>query len=130
MAWPSGSAYPLLSLKTMRRTLVIASMLLALLAAGDVAAQALFPAAQDPLAGSRVFGAKGCVRCRAVNGAGGKIGPDLGRIERPRSFYDLAAALWNHAGGMAERMRQQGISRPQLDRTEMGDLVAFLFTVD
>lgn len=109
---------------------MIGSVLLALLAAGDVAAQALFPAAHDPLAGSRVFGAKGCVRCHAVNGVGGKIGPDLGRIARPRSFYDLAAALWNHTGGMAERMRQHGIARPQLDRTEMGDLVAFLFTVD
>ena len=85
---------------------------------------------QDPTAGSRVFGAKGCARCHAVNGIGGKEGPDLARLARPRSFYDLAAALWNHAPRMAERMRQLGIARPQLDGRESGDLVAFLFTAN
>ena len=98
--------------------------------AGGAWAQPLFGPTQDPLAGSRVFGAKGCVKCHAVNGVGGKIGPDLGRIPRPRSFYDLAAALWNHAPKMAARMRQLGIARPQLDARETGDLAAFLFTLD
>jgi len=93
-------------------------------------AQPLFSPTQDPLAGSRVFGAKGCVKCHSVNGAGGKVGPDLGRVERPRSFYDLAAALWNHAPRMAARMGQLGIARPQLDARETGDLAAFLFTLD
>lgn len=93
-------------------------------------AQPLFSPTQDPLAGSRIFGAKGCVKCHSVKGAGGKVGPDLGRVERPRSFYDLAAALWNHAPRMADRMAQLGIARPQLDARETGDLVAFLFTLD
>ncbi|MBI4635785.1 MAG: c-type cytochrome [Candidatus Rokubacteria bacterium] len=93
-------------------------------------AQPLFSPTQDPLAGSRVFGGKGCVKCHAVNGVGGKVGPDLGRIARPRSFYDLAASLWNHAPRMADRMRQLGIPRPRLDPRETGDLVAFLFTLD
>ncbi len=95
-----------------------------------VEAQSLFTPTQDPLAGSKVFGAKGCVKCHAVNGAGGKVGPDLGRVERPRSFHDLAAALWNHAPRMADRMRELRIARPQLDAREAGDLVAFLFTLD
>jgi len=98
--------------------------------AGMAVAQPLFSPTQDPLAGSRVFGAKGCVKCHAVNGVGGKVGPDLGRLPRPRSFYDLAAALWNHAPRMAERMRELGIARPQLDARETGDLIAFLFTLD
>jgi mono/diheme cytochrome c family protein len=89
----------------------------------------LFSPTQDPLAGSRVFGAKGCVKCHSVNGAGGKVGPDLGRVERPRSFYDLASAFWNHAPRMAARMGQLGIARPQLDARETGDLAAFLFTL-
>src|SRR3990170_3455443 len=93
-------------------------------------AQTLFSPTQDPLAGSRVFGARGCVKCHAVNGVGGKIGPDLGKLQRPRSFYDLAAALWNHAPRMADRMRSLGIQRPTLDAREAGDLVAFLFTLD
>ena len=95
-----------------------------------VLAQPLFSPTQDPLAGSRVFGTKGCVKCHSINGVGGKVGPDLGRIPRPRSFYDLATSLWNHAPQMAGRMAQLGILRPQLDAREAGDLVAFLFTLD
>jgi len=97
---------------------------------GAAIAQTLFSPTQDPLAGSRVFGGRGCVKCHAVNGVGGKAGPDLARVERPRSFFDLAAALWNHAPRMADRMRKAGIERPQLDAREMGDLAAFLFTLN
>lgn len=86
--------------------------------------------AQDPLAGSRVFGAKGCVKCHAVNGIGGKVGPDLGRIARPRSFYDLTTAMWNHLPRMAERMQQLGIVRPHLGAQEAGDLIGFLYTLN
>jgi mono/diheme cytochrome c family protein len=83
---------------------------------------------QDPVAGSRVFGAKGCGRCHSIQGVGGKEAPDLARAARSRSFYDLAAALWNHAPRMAQRMRQLNIPRPGLDAHESADLVAFLFT--
>jgi cytochrome c2 len=85
---------------------------------------------QDPIAGSRVFGAKGCVKCHAVNGIGGQAGPDLARIARPRSFYDLATAMWNHLPRMADRMRQLGIDRPRLDVQEVADLAGFLYTVN
>src|SRR5512144_1895378 len=69
---------------------------------------------QDPLAGSRVFDAKGCVKCHSLNGAGGKIGPDLAKISRPHTFYDLAAAMWNPLPRMTDRLKQLGITRPQL----------------
>ena len=92
-------------------------------------AQPLFSATQDPMAGERVFNAKGCVKCHAVKGVGGNVGPDLGRALRPRTFYDLAAALWNHAPKMADRMRELGIVRPRLDASETADLAAFLFTL-
>lgn len=95
-----------------------------------VSAQPLLSSTQDPLAGSRVFGAKGCVKCHAVNGVGGTTGPDLGRVLHPHSFYDLAATMWNHLPRMAERMRKLGISRPHLDPRETGDLMAFLFMLD
>jgi mono/diheme cytochrome c family protein len=112
------------------RRLAVAVALAALAGAGAAAAQTVFSPAQDPLAGSRAFGAKGCVQCHAVNGVGGKVGPDLGRVPRPRTFFDLASALWNHAPRMAVRMRQLGVPRPDLDARETGDLVAFLFTAD
>jgi mono/diheme cytochrome c family protein len=110
-------------------TVLVAALLLAG-AAATAAAQPLFGPAQDPVAGSQVFGDKGCVKCHAVNGVGGKVGPDLGRPPRPRSFFDLAAAMWNHLPRMAERMRALGVARPRLDSREAGDLIAFLFTLD
>jgi cytochrome c551/c552 len=85
---------------------------------------------QNPLAGSQVFGSKGCVKCHAVNGLGGTIGPDLGRIARRRSFYDLAATMWNHLPMMGARMQELGIERRRMDEREAGDLIAFLFTLD
>src|ERR1700758_3425391 len=85
---------------------------------------------QDPLAGARVFGAKGCSKCHSVNGVGGKIGPDLARIARPRTFYDLAADMWNHLHKMTAKMLELGITRPRLDSREAADLVGFLFTLN
>lgn len=93
----------------------------------------LFPAqslSQDPLAGSRVFGSKGCAQCHAINGVGGKIAADLGRIAKPRSFYDLASAMWNHLPEMAAQMRKLKKPAPQLSARETGDLIAFLATVN
>jgi len=84
---------------------------------------------QDPVAGARVFDAKGCVKCHALEGVGGKIGPDLARVSRPHSFYDLASAMWNHLPRMTERMKQLGIARPQLDADEAKNLVGFLYTL-
>ena len=112
------------------RWAVAVVVFLLLCSPGAALAQPLFSPSQDPVAGSSVFGAKGCGKCHSVNGVGGKIGPDLGRIPRPRSFYDLAAAMWNHLPKMAERMRQLGIARPHLDPQETANLVAFLYTLN
>ncbi len=85
---------------------------------------------QNALAGARVFGVKGCVRCHAINGLGGTEGPDFGRFSRPRSFYDFSASMWNHLPMMVERMRALGIDPPQLKAQEIADLIAFLSTVN
>jgi len=98
-------------------------------AAGSYAQQ-YSGSSQDPLAGSRVFGSKGCSQCHAVNGIGGKIGTDLGRISKPRTFYDLASAMWNHIPEMAAQMRKLNKPPPQLSPRETGDLIAFLATVN
>jgi mono/diheme cytochrome c family protein len=85
---------------------------------------------QNPMAGSQVFGSKGCVKCHSVNGLGGTLGPDLGHIAERRSLYDLAATMWNHLPRMGQQMQELGIERPQLSEREAADLVAFLFTLD
>ncbi len=93
-------------------------------------AQESWEPTQDPLAGSQVFGSKGCVTCHSVNGLGGAFGPDLGLSIGRQSLYDLVATMWNHLPRMGQRMQELGIERPQLNAQEAGDLVAFLFTLD
>src|SRR5499426_1766008 len=112
--------------------LVMAAVAFALaLIAGDVAwAQPTFSQSQDPMAGARVFAAKGCEKCHAINGVGGKIGPDLAKSTKAHSFFDVAAALWNHLPRMTDRMKQLGITRPELTSQEAGDLIGFLYTLN
>ena len=115
--------------RSVRLAVAVAGLLL--MGSLDAAwAQPVFSPSQDPLAGARVFGAKGCVKCHSINGVGGKVGPDLARALKPRSFYDVATAMWNHLPRMADRMKQLGITRPQLTAQEAGDLVGFLYTLN
>lgn len=107
-------------------TAVVVALLVLLASPSGLRAQPLFSPRQDPVAGQRLFTAKGCVRCHAVDGVGGTIGPDLARTARPRTFFDLAAALWNHA----PRMSALGVRRPPLTAQEAGDLAAFLYTLN
>jgi mono/diheme cytochrome c family protein len=115
-------------MRSLRCTVLTVAVLVASL--GAVWAQPVMSPSQDPLAGSRVFGSKGCVKCHSVNGVGGRVAPDLARTMRPRSFVDLATAMWNHLPNMTDRMKQLGIARPQLDSKEAGDLVGFLYTLN
>ena len=117
----------------MRRAMSSVVVVVALLVIGGIlpaSSQSVFSPSQDPVAGSRVFGAKSCVKCHAVNGLGGKVGPDLGQIARSRSFYDLATAMWNHLPQMVQRMDALGIVPPKLDVRETEDLIGFLYTLN
>ena len=80
------------------------------------------------IAGWDVFTTKGCGKCHAVRGVGGGIGPDLGRIETGKSFFELGAAMWNHLPRMGGKMREVGIERPSLTPAQVSQLLAFLFT--
>ena len=93
-------------------------------------AQPLLGSAWDPLAGSSVFGGKGCNKCHTIDGASGAARLDLARIQGRRSFYDLAAAMWNHLPRMIEAMRQRGMRSPRLDPQDTGNLIAFLETLN
>lgn len=96
--------------------------------AGGAAALALAAerAVPDPVEGSRLFVRKGCVVCHAVDGEGGNIGPDLGRISTGRTLLGIAAIMWNHSPRMTERIKEVKVARPKLTPEEMANLFAFL----
>lgn len=80
----------------------------------------------DRAAGEQLFGSKGCVKCHAVGGAGGSVGPALDPLKRLNSPVLVAAAMWNHGPQMAEAMRAKGIGRPSFQDKELVDLIAYL----
>ena len=84
----------------------------------------------DPHQGAKLFfETKGCARCHPVNGVGANSAPDLGFSRSPQSsLAQMVSAMWNHAPSMWEGMRAQGIAYPDLDREDMVNLFAFLYT--
>ncbi len=84
----------------------------------------------DAKAGMKAFFDKGCVRCHAVLGEGGKSAPDLGRAPAGHlSAAELVAAMWNHAPQMWTRMHQEKVTPPAFTESEMSNLFAFLYSV-
>jgi cytochrome c551/c552 len=110
----------------------VVSLSVGLLLAGAtpvVWAQPATVVGQNAAAGARVFDTNGCAKCHAIEGSGGKVGPDLGRTARVHSFYDLAASMWNHLPRMSERMRQLGVPKGKLSADEARDLAGFLYAL-
>jgi mono/diheme cytochrome c family protein len=81
----------------------------------------------DPSRGQRLFVEKGCVQCHAVRGAGGRLGPDLGRSSAKDSFHELFASMWNHSGAMDAKMTESRLIRPKFNGDELSDLLTFLY---
>jgi mono/diheme cytochrome c family protein len=103
------------------------SYLLALLTAARLCAQVV---PGDPKAGIQVFFDKGCVRCHAILGEGGRSAPDLGRAPTGHlSAAELVAAMWNHAPAMWRKMRVEHATPPKFTPVEMSNLFAFIYSV-
>ena len=82
----------------------------------------------DPASGAFLFEVKGCSHCHAVNGSGGRLGPDLGARGSLRSgLNDLVTTMWNHAPEMWKRMQVEHLALPVLRESDMADLFAFLY---
>jgi len=84
----------------------------------------------DVIRGWQIFHEKHCVRCHAVWGEGGQVGPDLGRVHgKHLSAVELASGMWNHVPRMLALVRQYHLPEITLTRDEMGDMFAFLYFV-
>ena len=110
---------------TGRRKLAVASSLLFL--SVPLATTAASVEMGDPIQGQVLFAAKSCVSCHAVRGAGGRIGPDLGRTAAKGSFFEIAADLWNHSVGMNEKIEELRMVRPSFTADELKDLITFVY---
>ncbi len=80
-----------------------------------------------PERGEKVFSDKACSTCHAINGKGGRVGPDLARGHRT-SLTQFASRMWNHGPAMWAKMKERSIEPPKLTGQEMADLLAYLYT--
>lgn len=80
----------------------------------------------DSNRGQRVFESESCAQCHAIDGKGGHVGPDLGRlIDRDFTPASLASTMWNHA----PTMWAKGAKSSALDDQAAADLFAYFYSV-
>jgi len=82
---------------------------------------------EDPARGGQLFVNKGCVKCHALKGEGGKIGPDLGKIDLGQTQLNLAAKIWNHTPSMIVEMESTRMIKPTLSGREFAEISAYLY---
>ncbi|MFQ6110903.1 MAG: c-type cytochrome [Nitrospinota bacterium] len=105
--------------------LLLAALLLVMVAGASPSPAELLP--ENPTEGSRLFVVKGCLRCHAIQGEGGRSGPDLGKLQLNYSFLGMAGVMWYHAPKMLKEFQRLGVPRPRFQREEMRRLVSFLY---
>jgi mono/diheme cytochrome c family protein len=91
----------------------------------SVWAQTVIP--EDPAKGARLFVSKGCIKCHAFKGEGGKTGPDFGRVDLGNTLLDLASKLLNHIPPMVQGMERMKMTKPNLTGEEITDISAYLY---
>jgi mono/diheme cytochrome c family protein len=101
---------------------------LILFLAGSACAHAA-PLAMDSARGEKLFATLACVECHGVNGKGGRIAPDLGRmVARNFTPAALSSTMWNHAPAMWTAMGERQIRPGDLDEQAAGDLFAYFYS--
>jgi mono/diheme cytochrome c family protein len=92
--------------------------------------RAQFPLKGDPLEGRKIFIEKNCVVCHSILGAGGTLGPDLAKVGKRRSFFELAGLFLGHSPKMIESMEERGLEWPTFTADEMANLFAYLYYIN
>ncbi len=83
----------------------------------------------NPVSGKVLFAKKGCTRCHSVDGKGGNVGPDIAQIDLSKSVTEIAGLMWNHGADMMTALQTEKMAWPQFQGDEMGDVIAYLYSV-
>lgn len=104
-----------------------AGILTILLVCSSGVAQSLLP--EDPGRGAHLFVGKGCVKCHALKGEGGKIGPDFGKIDLGDTEFELASKMINHLPPMVSGMARTKLARPALTGEDLIQIAGYLYFI-
>ena len=82
--------------------------------------------------GKRLFVAKGCVACHAVNGVGGHDAPAMDNHTKLGviSPFDFVAKMWNHAPGMLAAQEAAFGETVTFTGAQIADIIAFVHDDD
>ncbi len=83
----------------------------------------------EPSKGEKLLETKGCTRCHAVSGKGGKVGPDFATIDFNYSVTQIAGRMWNHLPRMWEMMSREKMAFPKFTEEEMADVISYLYAL-
>ncbi len=87
------------------------------------------PFQADSNRGAQLFQSLACAKCHRVNGVGGNLAPDLGRLaDRDFTPAALAATMWNHAPAMWSAMSARQIRPGGLNEQAAADLFAYFYS--
>ena len=78
--------------------------------------------------GRKLFAAKGCVVCHAVNGVGGEDAPmlDAEFMDNPMNPFEFAARMWAGAEAMVALQREELGDVISLEGDELAAIIAFV----
>lgn len=82
---------------------------------------------EDAPRGGDLFVSKGCVKCHAVRGEGGKTAPDLGRTGLGGTQLELAVTLWNHTPSWIAGTERAPIEKPALTGQDFTEIIAYVY---
>jgi mono/diheme cytochrome c family protein len=80
----------------------------------------------SPHVGQSVFVWRGCDRCHGRSGEGTGSGPALRGRGQTYAAVRLATVLWAHGARMYQRSQEMNQEWPQLEPSDVGDMLAFL----
>jgi len=76
--------------------------------------------------GEKLFREKNCIRCHAVGGKGGDVGPALDAYQGRYAAPFITAALWNKGPKMMRTMLAKNVPRPSFEERDVVDILAFI----